>query len=127
MKTEKGVVICRCVPLTSAIFLHLNLPKPRQKINKISTVSEKPPHTLFFYFKESSFCLEIAPFISSTPPLTHPLTIKALQTTKITKLDLLSFPHCFSQKLHNIRAEKQIYILPSREMICNSQSLPLEC
>ena len=69
--------------------------KAPPKDKKISTVSEKPPHTLFFYFKESSFYLEIAPFISSTPPLTHPLTIKALQTTKITKLDLLSFPHCF--------------------------------
>ena len=28
---------------------------PVQKINKISVVSEKPPHTLFFHYKENSF------------------------------------------------------------------------
>ena len=51
----------------------------------------------------------------------YPHTIKALKTTKITKLGLGLLPpppaFCFQQKVHNIRIEKQIHIHPSQEMI----------
>ena len=44
--------------------------------------------------------------LHATPTL--PVTIKALQTTKIKILGLLSLPIGFEQKVLNIRIEKQI-------------------
>ena len=48
--------------LLSPHFSSLELSRPFQKINRISISSEKPPHTLFFCFKENSFFLKIVPF-----------------------------------------------------------------
>ena len=44
----------------------------------------------------------------------HPLAIKALQATKITKLGLLPLTQWFLIENENIRIEKQTYFLPSR-------------
>ena len=60
---------------------------------------------------------------------THPLTNKALnQTSKLSKLGLLSLlPIGFYQRVHNIKIEQQMYILPSQETISALRIPTLEC
>ena len=60
------------------IFCIRVLQKIRQKINNISKGSEKPPHTLFFRFKENSFFwrqTHFFPILELLPPKIHAVSI----------------------------------------------------
>ena len=60
------------------IFCIRVLQKTRQKINNISKSSEKPPHTLFFRFKENSLFwrrTHFFPILEFLPPKVHAVSI----------------------------------------------------
>ena len=60
-------------PFSALEFIRV-LQKTRQKINNISKGSEKPPHTLFFRFKENAFFwrqTHFYPLLELLPPKIH--------------------------------------------------------
>ena len=75
------------------LFLHLNL---HTIIKKGSCNFNGPPSSLHSS-KQVQETHKKDPFSADPkqPPTIHPPIIKALQTTKITKLDILSLPHRF--------------------------------
>ena len=65
---------------------------------------------------------------TNTPTKTHPPIIEVLQTTRITKLGLLSsVPINTWQKLPNIRIEKQIHVFPYRKTISYNWGWKMIC